>query len=121
MPVKPLAPISVLWPSSIQVAEAPGPAPQPSAAKPSPQLVSARFKFLKPEAKQVHVCGEFNNWSPDATPLQLRPNGQWETTLQLRPGRYQYKFVVDGQWITDPNAAENVPNQHGSLNSLLVV
>jgi 1,4-alpha-glucan branching enzyme len=121
MPVKPLAPISVLWPSSIQLAETPAAAAQPSAAKAAPQPGHVRFQIFKPDAKQVHVCGEFNNWSPEATPLQRNPDGKWETALQLQPGRYQYKFVVDGQWVTDPNAIENIPNQHGSLNSLLTV
>ena len=47
--------------------------------------------------------------------------GTWETTVELAPGRYQYKFVVDGQWIPDPLAHDNVWNQHGTLNSVVEV
>lgn len=53
--------------------------------------------------------------------MKVKEGGRWETTLSLRPGKYQYKFVADGQWIHDPNARENVPNAHGSLNSVVEV
>jgi len=42
-------------------------------------------------------------------------------TIAVRPGRYQYKFVADGQWLHDPKAQENVPDPHGSLNSVIEV
>ena len=45
----------------------------------------------------------------------------WEATLALQPGRYEYKFVADGEWLHDPNAQENLPNPHGSLNSVMEV
>jgi 1,4-alpha-glucan branching enzyme len=53
--------------------------------------------------------------------MKRRGDGQWETTLALEPGRYQYKFVVDGKWTHDPNARENVTNEHGSLNSVIEI
>jgi 1,4-alpha-glucan branching enzyme len=48
-------------------------------------------------------------------------SGYWETTVDLAPGRYQYKFVVDGEWIPDPLAREHAWNHHGTLNSVLEV
>ena len=53
--------------------------------------------------------------------MQLQEDGHWETTIALAPGRYEYKFVVDGQWLPDPLAHENVWNQHGTLNSVVEV
>ena len=47
--------------------------------------------------------------------------GLWEKRLVLPPGHYEYKFVVDGSWTQDPEAAENVPNILGSLNSVVEV
>ena len=47
-----------------------------------------------------------------------RVPGGWEMRLQLEPGRYEYKFIVDGQWMEDPTAAENVTNWYGTLNSV---
>jgi 1,4-alpha-glucan branching enzyme len=84
-------------------------------------MVKVAFAFEAPGAKQVCVCGEFNQWSPDATPMELREGGRWEACLALRPGRYQYKFVVDGEWIHDPKAQESVLNEHGSYNSVAEV
>jgi hypothetical protein len=87
----------------------------------TPKTVDVRFALSRPDSKRVSLCGEFNGWSPDATPMKQREGGRWEATLALRPGRYQYKFVVDGQWLHDPTARESLPNQHGSLNSVMDV
>jgi 1,4-alpha-glucan branching enzyme len=53
--------------------------------------------------------------------MTRKDGGRWEATVALQPGRYQYKFIVDGQWLHDPNARENVANPHGSLNSVMEV
>ena len=93
-----------------------------SAAKPNaPQSLSVSFALHKPDAKGVSLCGDFNGWSPGATSMKRQDDGHWETTVALAPGRYQYKFVVDGEWIADPAAQNNVPNEHGSLNSVVEV
>ena len=92
------------------------------AAKPTaPKTLSVSFALHKPDAKRVSLCGDFNGWSPTATPMKRHNDGHWETTVALAPGRYQYKFIVDGEWIADPAAQKNVPNEHGSLNSVVEV
>ena len=92
------------------------------ASKPTaPKTRSVSFAIHKPDAKGVSVCGEFNGWSPTATLMKRHNDGHWETTVALAPGRYQYKFLVDGEWIADPAAQKNVPNQYGSFNSVLEV
>lgn len=92
-------------------------APKPTSAK----TVNVSFALLEPDAKQVLVCGDFNAWSPTATPMKRDKSGHWETTVALAPGRYQYKFVVDGHWIPDPLARENLWNDRGTLNSVVEV
>ena len=54
-------------------------------------------------AKKVLIAGDFNNWTPISTPMQPsdRP-GEWKMRLPLGKGRYRYRLVVDGKWITDP-------------------
>jgi hypothetical protein len=89
-----------------------------AAAKVDPATAKITFTLNAPEANRVFLSGEFNAWSPDATPMHKQDGGQWAATLALAPGRYQYKFLADGEWIHDPEAWENVPNQHGSLNSV---
>ena len=92
------------------------------AAKPNqPQSVKVTFVLLDLGAKQVSLCGDFNGWSRNATPMRRDSSGHWETTVDLVPGRYEYKFMVNGEWIPDPLAHENVWNQHGTLNSVVEV
>jgi hypothetical protein len=52
-------------------------------------------------AKQVMLAGSFNGWRDDELPLR-RSAGGWELPYTLGPGNYEYRFKVDGQWITDP-------------------
>jgi hypothetical protein len=71
--------------------------------------------------KRVSLSGDFNGWSPDATPMKRYDDGHWETTIELAPGRYEYKFVRDGEWMPDLLARENVLNGYGTLNSVIEV
>jgi chromosome partitioning protein len=72
-------------------------------------------------AASVAVAGSFNDWEPSRTPLNRSEDGKWKATVWLPSGRYEYRFVVDGQWINDPDARESVENTFGSTNSVLVV
>jgi 1,4-alpha-glucan branching enzyme len=80
------------------------------------------FTLDRPEAQIVYLSGDFNEWSPRSLRMFRRgASGPWERRVPLEPGRYQYKFMVDGEWIHDPAARENTPNLHGSLNSVIEV
>jgi 1,4-alpha-glucan branching enzyme len=79
------------------------------------------LEFVKPEAKKVFVAGSFNQWKPEATPLTSKGNGKWVGDVEVKPGRHEYLFVVDGQWIPDPKAPESVQNPFGGRNSVFVV
>ncbi len=41
--------------------------------------------------------------------------------MTLPPGRYEYKFLVDGQWVPDVKAKNSVFNRYGTLNSVIEV
>ncbi len=86
-----------------------------------PNVGTVSFELVKPGAKQVCVAGSFNDWKPETTPLVAKGNGRWVGDLTIKPGRYEYLFVVDGQWLPDPNAKETVKNPFGGLNSILGV
>jgi len=79
------------------------------------------LEFIKPGARQVCVAGSFNEWKPEQAPLMPMGNGRWVGNLAVSPGRYEYLFVVDGQWLPDPNAKESVQNPFGGVNSVLMV
>ena len=114
-----LTPLAALWPTATPPEP---PKTRQTAVKPTaPQKVKVSFVLLEPGAKQVFLCGEFNGWASDATPMKRDDAGHWETTLALAPGRYEYKFLVDGNWKHDPLARVNVWNQNGTLNSVAQV
>lgn len=70
-------------------------------------------------AKQVILSGDFNNWSPEALKMQKTATG-WELPYVLSTGNYQYKFIIDGQWVTDPSNPYYA-QQGGEQNSLLSI
>jgi len=72
-------------------------------------------------AQNVIVVGDFNNWEEAGIPLRPMCGGCWETTLTLRPGEYQYRLKIDGEWRDHPEAQKRVPNPYGSENCVLVV
>jgi 1,4-alpha-glucan branching enzyme len=79
------------------------------------------FSLIMPEAQSVALVGTFNEWDLKRTPMRRDPLLGWKTTIWLPRGRYEYRFVVDGQWVSDPNAKESVRNSFGSTNSVIVV
>lgn len=80
------------------------------------------IRFYKPEAKYVFIAGNFNNWSVSDTECYGPVNGWWEAVLELSPGIYQYKFVVDGKdWFVDPNAFAYVDDGLGGKNGIFEV
>ena len=53
--------------------------------------------------------------------LDKKNEGVYTTTVKLAPGRYEYKFVIDGVWCADPENLDFVQNDHGTLNSVIAV
>src|SRR6266850_7451909 len=96
-------------------------APKVEAAKTAAPQPTISLEFVKPGAKQVAVAGSFNDWKPERSPLVQIGNGRWVGDLAVKPGRHEYLFVVDGQWLPDPNAKESVANPFGGTNSVLIV
>jgi 1,4-alpha-glucan branching enzyme len=80
-------------------------------------------------AKAIFLAGSFNKWSPNETPLTRNiKGGDWAVSLPLAPGRYQYKFLVDGEWSCEPGCTyKNDPcphcivNEFGTMNRVLEV
>lgn len=84
--------------------------------------VYVRLVLLQPEAHSVSVAGDFNGWNPGQTKMERSEGGLWTATIALKPGRYQYMFVVDGkQWIADPLAVDGAGDGFGSQNAVLDV
>lgn len=80
------------------------------------------FCMSAPGARKVYVAGEFNNWRLDGdASLERDEEGVWRRRLALPPGRYQYKYYVDGQWVVDPENPLRIVTENGIVNSLIKV
>ncbi len=91
------------------------------AAQPTVTPDGIRFTF-KGSAASVSVCGDFNSWTREASPLKKGPDGLFSTVLKIKPGIYQYKFFVDGAWQLDslnPGSITNYDNS--SKNSVFTL
>jgi chromosome partitioning protein len=93
-------------------------APAPSAPLITPAGVY--FAIDAPGAQRVHLVGDFNGWSADG-PAMTRTGTVWTSLVALPPGRYRYRYVIDGDWRSDPLNMEVEPAPYGGHNSVLVV
>jgi 5'-AMP-activated protein kinase regulatory beta subunit len=69
--------------------------------------------------KKVCLAGTFNNWKPVA--MKKQANGVYSLERALPKGQHEYKFVVDGNWQSDPGNTDTVQNNMGTVNSVLIV
>jgi chromosome partitioning protein len=74
-----------------------------------------------PNARSVAIAGEFNNWNPDRMSADREAEDTFRAMLALKPGRYRYRLVVDGQWQADPHNICAEPNPFGELDSIVEV
>ena len=89
-----------------------------SASAPFETPDGVRFTFDAPDAGSVQLAGDFNNWTPEAGEMELL-GGVWVKTLFLPPGRYRYRYVVDGRWQNDPLNPSVEPSPYGGQDSLV--
>jgi len=87
-------------------------------AQPTPRQIL--FNIKAPQAKDIHVVGDFNNWKPtEESRLSRLEDGSWQKKLGLTPGRYKYKFVIDGEWVSDSQNNEREQNSFGTYDSVI--
>ena len=79
------------------------------------------FYLDAPEAGEVLLLGDFNDWNLRKHPMKKADSGVWKKTAMLFPGRYEYKFLVDGQWQTDPANEQICWNRFGTQNNVIEV
>ena len=79
------------------------------------------FTMVAPEARNIFLAGNFNNWDMNSHPLKKGAKGIWKASASLMPGVYEYRFLVDGEWQNDPNCTVCVPDSYGSENCVLTL
>jgi chromosome partitioning protein len=86
-----------------------------------PQLSEVVFSLSAPQASEVFITGDFNNWRLDNDSRMEQDNGNWKKRLNLKGGKYHYRFVIDGKWTEDPNNLVKEMNPYGQMDSLLEI
>ena len=82
-----------------------------------------------PDAKNVFLTGTFNDWSETSIPIAKGNDGNWNVHVDLSPGRYEYRFLVDGKSCCRPGCEDKphlgckecVPNSSGTMNRVIEV
>ena len=82
---------------------------------------TTEFKLYAPAAKRVSISGSFNKWDAKKIAARKDSKGNWMVKLNLKPGTYEYKFLVDGSWLNDPNSSHSVSNAFGTQNSIIEI
>ncbi len=78
------------------------------------------FALEAPEAQRVQLVGDFNAWTTEGNEM-MRTGSVWTRVLRLQPGRYQYRYVIDGSWHSDPLNGDVEPAPFGGNNSVFVI
>ncbi len=71
-------------------------------------------------ARRVFLTGSFNNWEERDLLMERKGNG-WELPLYLPEGTHTYRFIADGEWITDPANPNRYPNEFDYYNSYVTI
>ncbi|MEI7661382.1 MAG: glycogen-binding domain-containing protein [Bacteroidota bacterium] len=83
------------------------------------QVAPGKVRFYLPghrEAHEVFLSGSFNSWATRNTPMHPCDSG-WTVTMKLLPGKYSYKFIIDGRWTNDAfNKLHENDTYHGYNN-----
>ena len=79
------------------------------------------FAYSAPEANNVFLVGDFNDWDMGSCPLKKNDSGNWATSIKLELGTYAYKFLVDGHWYNDPKALDKATNEFGTQNDKIII
>jgi len=74
-----------------------------------------------PDAEQVFLAGDFNEWNETAEAMQKLKDGRFKTSVKLSPNQeYQFRYLVDGEWHNDWEADKYVSNPFSGDNSVVI-
>jgi 1,4-alpha-glucan branching enzyme len=79
------------------------------------------FVISAPDARSVCLAGDFTHWQQNPIPMKKARGGVWKASVNLQPGTYHYRFLVDGEWRDDPLCPLHEPNPFGTEDAVRVV
>jgi enterochelin esterase-like enzyme len=79
------------------------------------------FTLAAPQAREVLLAGEMTGWDAHKQAMTRGADGVWRLQLDLAPGQWLYKFVVDGHWVHDPATPDHDADGRGGQHSFIFV
>ncbi len=80
------------------------------------------FSYVDANAQEVLVEGDFNNWDGNQDMLlDVDSKGLWQRVVALKPGKYSYRYVVDGVQTLDPNNPVTEHTEEHGLVSIIEI
>jgi len=73
---------------------------------------------IKTDAKEVKIKGSWNGWKEEE--MKKNKKGLFNKRKKLAPGRYEFGYLIDGEWVID-ESCESINSPFGSKNSILEV
>jgi 1,4-alpha-glucan branching enzyme len=86
-----------------------------------PVFQEVSFSVTAPQAKEVYLVGDFNNWKIEPRFRMQQENGAWKKKVELTSGRHYYRFVIDGSWTEDTSNPHKQVNSFGWADSVIEV
>jgi len=80
-----------------------------------------QFEYTNKSASSVFLLGDFNDWNQEKHKMKKNDDRICRKTLMLPPGTYEYKFLVDGQWKSDPFNGKTIMNCFRTMNNVIHV
>ena len=72
------------------------------------------------DAEAVAIYGSFNDWSQTKNYCAREGDG-WVCRVDLAPGKYTYKFLVDGVALNDQTNPDTEDDGNGRVDSVIVI
>ena len=72
------------------------------------------------DAQVVAIYGSFNDWVQTKNYCAKESDG-WVCRIDLTPGKYTYKFLVDGVGLNDPANSATEDDGNGHMDSVIII
>jgi 1,4-alpha-glucan branching enzyme len=79
------------------------------------------FRIYQPKASFVSLVGDFNYWNPENDLLAKGKDGIWRLQKKLYPGKYRYKYIIDGEWVPDTYNSSSGSDNSGEICSVIEI
>ena len=86
-----------------------------------PKKKTLGFQIKFPEAESVVLVGDFNEWNESANQMRKNKDGTWRAELKVPEGKHQFRYFVNGMYWENDDECPSVPNDFGTVNSVVNV